>query len=76
MVYNEKVFAEKSLLIPVMAFEVHRSAMPPSGQIHPNVESMIIQTPTSPQNECSHTATSRRAVQINTDKFDIQLIRR
>lgn len=51
------------LLRPVFIFAEHRSAIPPSGQMHPNVESMIIQTPSVPQNECSQTATKRRAIQ-------------
>ena len=54
---------------PVLVFVEHRSEMPPSGQIHPNVESMMIQTPTSPQNECSQTAIRRRARQAEWMRF-------
>jgi len=49
------------LLKPVFIFDVHLLEILPSGQIHPKVESIIIQTPTSPQNECSQTAIKRRA---------------
>jgi hypothetical protein len=57
-------FSSIYLLRPVSKFEIHRSIIPPSGQIHPNVLSMIIQTPVSPQNECSQTAIKRRARNI------------
>ena len=49
------------LLMPAVGLETHRSDIPPSGQMHPKVESIIIQTPSFPQNECSQTATKRRA---------------
>ena len=56
-------FYLRSIDIPTSVFvsEVHLSAILPSGQMHPKVESITIQIPTSPQYECSQTAIKRRA---------------
>lgn len=50
--------------VPLGAIElgVHLCEISPSGHIHPKVVSITIQTPSSPQNECSQTATKRRAI--------------
>jgi len=78
--YETKIF--KSLLNffssiylrrPGSIFEIHLDIIPPSGQIHPNAVSMIIQTPASPQNECSQTAIKRRARNINKKKEKSQI---
>jgi len=52
--------------MPGFGFEKHLSDIPPSGQMHPKVESIIIQTPSFPQKECSQTATKRRARKSKT----------
>ena len=59
--YLKNICLSIDLLVGGFTFETHLSDIPPSGQMHPKVESIIIQTPSFPQNECSQTATKRRA---------------